>query len=46
MPIAILASHNLIADASGKSHMEDYAIATVDELEKPAYRPERFTIGY
>jgi uncharacterized protein len=39
---------DLIADASGKSRisMEDYAIATVDELEKPAHRRERFTIGY
>ena len=38
----------LIADASGKSHisMEDYAIATVDELEVPVHRRERFTIGY
>ena len=43
-----LGKDDLIADASGKSHisMEDYAIATVDELEKPAHRRERFTIGY
>jgi uncharacterized protein len=42
-----LGKDDLIADASGKSHisMEDYAIATVDELEKPAHRRERFTIG-
>jgi hypothetical protein len=43
-----LGKDDLIADASGKSHisMEDYAIGTVDELEKPAHRRERFTIGY
>lgn len=39
---------DLITDASGNSRisMEDYAIAAVDELEKPAHRRERFTIGY
>jgi len=26
--------------------MEDYAIAMVDELEKPQHERERFTIGY
>ena len=26
--------------------MEDYAIAMVDELEKPQHRRERFTVGY
>ena len=43
-----LGKDDLIADASGKSHisLEDYAIATVDELESPAHRRERFTIGY
>jgi hypothetical protein len=43
-----LGKDDLIADASGKSHisLEDYAIATVDELEAPAHRRERFTIGY
>ena len=43
-----LGKDELIADASGNSRisMEDYAIATVDELEKPAHRRERFTIGY
>jgi putative NADH-flavin reductase len=25
--------------------MEDYAIALVDELEKPAHRRQRFTAG-
>lgn len=43
-----LGKNDLIADASGKSHisLEDYAIATVDELEAPAHHRERFTIGY
>jgi uncharacterized protein len=43
-----LGKDDLIADASGKSHisMEDYAIATVNELEVPVHRRERFTIGY
>jgi putative NADH-flavin reductase len=43
-----LGKDDLIADASGNSRisMEDYAIAAVDELEKPQHRGERFTIGY
>jgi hypothetical protein len=43
-----LGKDDLIADASGNSRisMEDYAIATVDELERPTHRRERFTIGY
>lgn len=43
-----LGKDDQIADASGKSHisLEDYAITTVDELEAPAHRRERFTIGY
>jgi uncharacterized protein len=43
-----LGKDDLIADSSGNSRisMEDYAIAAVDELEKPQHRGERFTIGY
>ncbi len=43
-----LGKDDLIVDASGNSRisMEDYAIALVDELEKPKHRGERFTIGY
>ncbi|HKD60445.1 MAG TPA: NAD(P)H-binding protein [Terracidiphilus sp.] len=43
-----LGANELIADAQGNSSisMEDYAIALVDELEKPAHRRARFTIGY
>ena len=39
---------NLISDASGTStvSMEDFAIAIVDEIEKPAHLNKRFTIGY
>jgi len=43
-----LGKDDLIVDASGNSRisMEDYAIAAVDELERPQHRSERFTIGY
>lgn len=43
-----LGKDDLIADAKGESRvsMEDYAIALVDELERPQHRGERFTIGY
>ncbi|TDD47680.1 NAD(P)-dependent oxidoreductase [Saccharopolyspora elongata] len=38
----------LVTDADGNSAIggEDYAIAFVDELEKPAHRRRRFTVGY
>ncbi|AMJ62176.1 NAD(P)-dependent oxidoreductase [Bosea sp. PAMC 26642] len=38
----------LLVDAAGKSAIstEDYAIALVDELEKPAHSRKRFTVGY
>jgi hypothetical protein len=43
-----LGGDQLLTDAAGKSHisMEDFAIAMVDELEHPAHRRQRFTIGY
>jgi uncharacterized protein len=43
-----LGTNQLISDAQGNSRisMEDYAIALVDELEKPAHVRARFTIGY
>lgn len=43
-----LGKDDLIVDAEGNSHIsvEDYAVAMVDELEKPAHHNERFTIGY
>ncbi|MBS0365464.1 MAG: NAD(P)-dependent oxidoreductase [Proteobacteria bacterium] len=43
-----LGGDQLLTDAAGKSHisMEDFAIAMVDELEHPAHRRRRFTVGY
>ncbi len=43
-----LGSRSLIANDKGESRisMEDYAIALVDELEKPSHEKARFTIGY
>jgi putative NADH-flavin reductase len=43
-----LGSNQLLSDATGKSHisMEDFAIAMVDELEKPTHSRQRFTVGY
>ena len=43
-----LGSDDLIKDEQGNSRVsfEDYAIALVDELEKPAHERSRFTIGY
>jgi putative NADH-flavin reductase len=38
----------LLTDPRGRSwiSMEDYAIGFADELEKPAHRRQRFTVGY
>ena len=38
----------LLVDAAGKSAIstEDFAVALVDELEKPAHSRKRFTVGY
>ena len=43
-----LGGDNLLADETGKSSIsfEDFAIALVDEIEKPAHENKRFTIGY
>jgi hypothetical protein len=43
-----LGTHNLVADETGNSKisMEDYAIALVDELEKPAHHRSQFTAAY
>lgn len=44
-----LGKDDLIVDEkTNTSHIsvEDYAVAMVDELEKPAHHKERFTIGY
>ena len=38
----------LLVDGNGESRIsaEDYAVALVDELEKPAHSRRRFTVGY
>ena len=43
-----LGGDSLIIDEQGNSRVsfEDYAVALVDELEKPAHERSRFTIGY
>ncbi|HEY6874256.1 MAG TPA: NAD(P)-dependent oxidoreductase [Geobacteraceae bacterium] len=43
-----LGGDDLIKDEQGNSRIsfEDYAVALVDELEKPAHERSRFTIGY
>jgi putative NADH-flavin reductase len=43
-----LGTNELISNDKGESRisMEDYAIALVDELEKPKHRKQRFSIGY
>jgi putative NADH-flavin reductase len=43
-----LGTNALITDSKGDSRisLEDYAVALVDELEKPAHERSRFTIGY
>jgi uncharacterized protein len=43
-----LGKDELIADARQESRisMEDYAVALVDELENPAHRRQRFSVGY
>ena len=43
-----LGTNELIANEKGDSRisMEDYSIALVDELEKPAHRRSRFSVGY
>ncbi|MFD7664344.1 NAD(P)-dependent oxidoreductase [Streptomyces sp. NPDC059788] len=42
------ALEDLIADAEGVSRIsaEDYAVALLDEIEKPQHIGERFTVGY
>jgi len=43
-----LGGDSLLADEKGESRIsvEDYAVAMVDELEKPAHVRQRFTVGY
>lgn len=43
-----LGTDSLLADADGNSRISlaDYAVAMIDELEKPAHSRTRFTVGY
>ena len=43
-----LGKDHLIVDEKGESNIsvEDYAVAMLDEVEKPQHHMERFTIGY
>ncbi len=43
-----LGKDQLLADANGKSHIstQDYAVAMIDEVERPAHVRQRFTVGY
>lgn len=43
-----LGKDQLLVDGDGQSRIsaEDYAVALVDELEKPAHLRQRFTVGY
>jgi uncharacterized protein len=43
-----LGKDDLIVDSRGESKIsvQDYAVAMIDEFEKPAHHRERFTIGY
>lgn len=43
-----LGTEQLLVDAQGQSaiSMEDFAVAILDEIEKPQYQNKRFTVGY
>jgi hypothetical protein len=43
-----LGKDHLLFEPDGESRisMEDYAVAMIDELERPAHHRERFTVGY
>lgn len=43
-----LGADQLLADAKGESRISlaDYAVAMIDELERPAHHRQRFTVGY
>jgi len=43
-----LGADQLLVGANGKSEIsvEDYAVAMIDELERPEHRRQRFTVGY
>jgi uncharacterized protein len=43
-----LGADQLLVDAAGESYisLEDYAVAMIDELERPTHSRQRFTVGY
>jgi putative NADH-flavin reductase len=43
-----LGGGQLLVDAKGESRIsvQDYAVAMIDELERPAHIRQRFTVGY
>ena len=43
-----LGTDQLLVDAAGESYisLEDYAVAMIDELERPMHSRQRFTVGY
>jgi putative NADH-flavin reductase len=43
-----LGSDQLLVDATGQSmiSVQDYAVAMIDELERPTHLRQRFTVGY
>jgi putative NADH-flavin reductase len=43
-----LGTDQLLVDAAGESYisLEDYVVAMLDELERPAHSRQRFTVGY
>ena len=43
-----LGTDQLLVDAAGESYisLEDYAVAMIDELERPTHPRQRFTVGY
>lgn len=43
-----LGKDSLLVASDGNSHIsvEDYAVAMIDELEKPTHQRQRFTVGY
>ena len=43
-----LGGDQMVRDAKGESRisMEDFAVAMLDEVEKPQFRNKRFTVGY
>jgi len=43
-----LGTDQMLTDANGKSRIstQDYAMAMIDEVEKPTHTRQRFTVGY